>query len=54
MKKLISKLITTISIVFILWASISTIEVAIKNKAPNPTYCPLNLWVILVDIGGTK
>ena len=37
----------TIGILFALWLTISTVEVASKNIDSNPEYSPINAWVLL-------
>ena len=49
--KIFSRIIVGISIIVMLWFAVSTIEVGIKNKAPNPQYSSINMWNILVEFG---
>ena len=46
--KTLSKVFTVISIIFLLWCAISTVEVISKNTKPNPQYSSINLWSLLV------
>lgn len=43
-----NKFFTIICIIILLWFGVSTIEVAAKNKAPNPQYSSINLWKLLI------
>ena len=47
--KVLSKIITVISVLLLMWFLISTIEVNIKNTKPNPEYSKLNLWAIAIE-----
>lgn len=49
MKKLLIKIYIIISILFILWFAISTVEVALKNTTENPQYSPINCWTIIFN-----
>ena len=45
--KAIEAIFIIVSILFILWAGISWIEVISKNLEPNPQYSPVNLFTLL-------
>ena len=45
--QILSTILTTISVVFLLWCAISTVEIASKNLEPNPQYSSINIWVLL-------
>lgn len=49
MKKILSNIITALSILLILWGAVSTIEVWCKHHKPNPEYSSINLWVMLTE-----
>ena len=42
--KIISFIITTISIIILLWFAISWVEIIIKNVEPNPQYWEYNFF----------
>ena len=47
--KILAKILMAISILFILWFGISTMEVLSKNTLRNPTYSAFNLWEIALN-----
>ena len=47
--KTLSKIYTLISILFLLWFAISTIEVSIKHVKPNPQYSSANCWIVFMN-----
>ena len=49
--KVIEAIILIVSILLILWAGISWIEVISKNLEPNPQYSPINLFALLIKGG---
>lgn len=46
--KVLTNLLTIISVALILWFAISTVEVISKNITPNPQYSDANAWVVLL------
>lgn len=45
--KVIEAIFIIVSILFVLWAGISWIEIVSKNLAPNPTYSPTNFFTFM-------
>lgn len=49
MKKILSNILTIISVIFILWFALSYIEIISKNLSKNPQYSFWNIFELLVN-----
>ena len=47
--KFLSKIITIISVLFLLWSTVSYIEILCKHGQSNPQYSSINLWTIAIE-----
>lgn len=49
MKKIITNILAAASILLIVWALLSWVDIVADNSSPNPSHNPCNLFVLLFD-----